>query len=146
LGTGHDRVGWGRRFLTWWSRHLLFFGAAACDTEVASRASVGCIRAVLSATEFERISLLLNMTNDAAKLVRVLAHRGAVASDGGVRIVVNDRTSSLSMSLASSPGYADAVITHDGARVFLSQHAARRMRNKTLCAEVNSRRSLFFLR
>jgi Fe-S cluster assembly iron-binding protein IscA len=89
---------------------------------------------------------VLNMTKDAAELVQTLAHRGAVATDGGVRIVVNDRTSSLSMSLASSPEQADAVIAQGGARVFLSQPAARRMRNKTLCAEINSERSAFFIR
>ena len=89
---------------------------------------------------------MLTMTQDAATLVRTLTDRGALTAGGGVRIVVNGRTNSLSMSLVSSARNTDVVVGRGNALVFLSQPAAMRTQNKTLCAEINPQRSSFFLR
>jgi hypothetical protein len=49
------------------------------------------------------------------------------------------------MGLASAPKRNDAVIARDGALLFLSGPAAERLEGRTLCAEITSTRSVFFL-
>ena len=89
---------------------------------------------------------MLTMTEDAATLVQTLTDRGALAKGGGVRIVINGETNSLSMSLAAGAEDTDAVVERGHALVFLSAPAAQRIQNATLCAEIDPRRSSFFLR
>ena len=86
------------------------------------------------------------MTQDAATLLRALSQAGGGAPEGGVRIVINRGTDSLSMGLADHPELTDAVVTRGDSRLFLSEPAARRMRGQTLCAEIKPARSVFFLR
>jgi Fe-S cluster assembly iron-binding protein IscA len=88
---------------------------------------------------------MLNMTEDAAHLTRTLAHRGSRPGRGGLRIILNPDTDSLSMGLAAAPEDADAVIARDGALLFVSVPAAERLQGRTLCAEITSTRSTFFL-
>jgi len=88
---------------------------------------------------------MLKVTAEAATLACTLVQDGPVPDDGGVRIVLNLSTDSLSMGLAATPARGDAVIARDGARLFLSPRAANRMRDRTLCAEVTAARSTFFL-
>jgi Fe-S cluster assembly iron-binding protein IscA len=84
------------------------------------------------------------MTQDAATLVQTLTGGGGDA--GGIRIVVNDSTNSLSMSLVAGAEHDDSVVTNGGATVYLSASASRRMHDQLLCAEIDPLRSLFFLR
>jgi Fe-S cluster assembly iron-binding protein IscA len=85
------------------------------------------------------------MTEDAAHLARTLVHRGSLPERGGLRIILNPVTHSLSMGLAAAPERADAVIARDGAVLFVSAPAAERMQGRTLCAEITPTRSTFFL-
>jgi hypothetical protein len=88
---------------------------------------------------------VLTMTQDAAQLVRTLAQGGGLPEGGGLRIVLNPSTHSLSMGLAAAPEHADAVIARDGALLFLSVPAEGRTHGRTLCADITPARSSFFL-
>ena len=88
---------------------------------------------------------MLTISEDAAHLVRALTRDADLPKDAGVRIVVDPTHNSLSMGLASAPEPADVVVARHGARVFLTPSAARRLRRRTLKAEVHKNRRLFFL-
>jgi len=88
---------------------------------------------------------MLEITEEAASLVRTLADRGSVPQSGGLRLVLNPDTDSLSMGMAAAPDMSDAVITRAGARLFLSPPAAQRTQGRRLCAEITDTRALFFL-
>ena len=88
---------------------------------------------------------MLKVTADAAQLARTLTHQGAARQHGGLRIVMNPDTNSLSMGIAHAPERSDAVIARDGALLFLSGPAAERLDGRTLCAEITTTRSVFFL-
>jgi len=88
---------------------------------------------------------MLKMTADAARLVCDVTNRADSSAKAGLRIVVDPVHDSLSMGIATAPAPEDAVITRDGARVFLSRSAARRLYQRTLRAELSANRSLFFL-
>lgn len=88
---------------------------------------------------------MLTMTQDAADLVRTLAQRDSLPAGGGLRIVLNRTTDSLSMGLAAAPEHADAVLARGGALLFLSRPAEQRTHGRTLCAEITPARSAFYL-
>jgi iron-sulfur cluster assembly protein len=88
---------------------------------------------------------MLEMTADAATLVCDVTSQADSSAEAGLRIVVDPVHDSLSMGIATAPAPQDAVITRDGARVFVSRPAARRLHKRTLRAELSADRSLFFL-
>jgi len=88
---------------------------------------------------------MLKITREAACLTRRLVREGAYPRHGGLRIVLNPATHSLSMGLAPAPEPADAIVARDGAKLFLSQPAAQRLENLTLRAEISTTKSVFFL-
>lgn len=88
---------------------------------------------------------MLKITAEAACLTRSLVRDGRSPRHGGLRIVLNPVTHSLSMGLAPAPEPADAVVARDGALLFLSQSAAERLENLTLHAEISTTKSVFFL-
>jgi Fe-S cluster assembly iron-binding protein IscA len=88
---------------------------------------------------------MLTITEEAATLIRSLARHSSIPAAGGLRIVVNPATHSLSMGLAAEPERADAVIRRDGALLFVSARAAARLSNQTLCADIAATRPTFFL-
>lgn len=88
---------------------------------------------------------MLEMTADAARLVCDVTNRTDSSAEAGLRIVVDPVHDSLSMGIATAPSPEDEVITRDGARLFLSRSAARRLHQRTLRAELSANRSLFFL-
>ena len=88
---------------------------------------------------------MLEVTDEAASLVRTLADRQSVPEGGGLRIVLNPETGSLSMGMAAAPDTSDAVVSRAGALLFLSPPAAQRTQGRRLCAEITDTRSLFFL-
>jgi hypothetical protein len=90
-------------------------------------------------------STLIAMTEEAAHLVRTLSHHALLPERGGLRIVVNPMTRSLSMGLAAGPEHADAVIARDGALLFVCATAVERMHGRTLCAQLTPTGSAFFL-
>jgi hypothetical protein len=88
---------------------------------------------------------MLRITEDAATLVCALTSHADDSGHSGLRIVVDPVHHSLSMGIASSPAPADTLVIKGAAQVFLSPSAAQRLRLRTLCAELSSDRSLFFL-
>lgn len=88
---------------------------------------------------------MLMLSDEAARLVRTLTHDADLPKDAGVRIVVDPRHNSLSMALATEPEPADVVVARQGARVFLTASASRRLQRRTLRAELTDSRTLFFL-
>jgi len=88
---------------------------------------------------------MLTISDEAAQLVRTLTQDADLPEDAGVRIVVDPRHNSLSMSLANEPEPADVVVATHGARVFLTASASRRLERRTLRAELTDSRTLFFL-
>lgn len=88
---------------------------------------------------------MLMISDEAARLVRTLTHDADLPEDAGVRIVVDPRHNSLSMALATEPEPADVVVVTQGARVFLTASASRRLQRRTLRAELTDSRTLFFL-
>jgi Fe-S cluster assembly iron-binding protein IscA len=88
---------------------------------------------------------MLTLTKYAAALARTLTKRVNDRPGAGLRIVVDPVHDSLSMGIADAPASADVVIAKDDARVFLSPSAAHRLRNRTMGAEINEDRSVFFL-
>jgi hypothetical protein len=88
---------------------------------------------------------MLEITEEAASLVRTLAVHRSVPEGGGLRIDLNPDTDSLSMGMAVAPDPSDAVVVRAGAMLFLSPPALQRMDGRRLCAEITGSRSLFFL-
>jgi hypothetical protein len=88
---------------------------------------------------------MLTMTLDAATLVSALVAKASLPAEGGVRIVTDSRWHSLSMDTAARPAAADTVVTQYGAHLFLSPSVATKLANRTLCAEITPKRSVFFL-
>jgi iron-sulfur cluster assembly protein len=88
---------------------------------------------------------VLTVSQDAAMLVCTLRRDADLPTEAGLRIVVDRNHQSLSMGLARNPEPQDEVVSSDGAHIFLSQSAARRLGQRTLRAEISAGRSLFFL-
>ena len=91
------------------------------------------------------VGKVLKITEDAATLVCTLTSDTGRRGQSGLRIVVDPIHHSLSMSIASGPAPADAVVRKGAAQVYLSPSAAHRLRRRTLRAELSADRSLFFL-
>lgn len=88
---------------------------------------------------------MLLISDEAAQLVRTLTHDADLPEQAGLRIVVDPTHNSLSMALAAEPQPADVVVATQGARVFLTALASRRLQRRTLRAELTDSRTLFFL-
>lgn len=88
---------------------------------------------------------VLAVSQEAAALVRHLVETAGLPAEAGVRIVIDSHHHSLSMGLARGPEAQDALISSDGARLFLSQPATGRLRDRTLRAEMTDDKSAFFL-
>jgi iron-sulfur cluster assembly protein len=88
---------------------------------------------------------MLDLTETAATLVRHLVEESDLPSGAGLRIATDERHHSLSMALVTAEAVDDAVVTKQGAHLFLAPSVARRLTHRTLCAEMTGNRSLFFL-
>ena len=88
---------------------------------------------------------MLMISDEAAQLVRALTDDADLPERAGLRIVVDPTHNSLSMALAMGPQPADVVVATQGARVFLTALASRRLHRRTLRAELTDGRTLFFL-
>ena len=88
---------------------------------------------------------MLMISEEAAQLVHALTDDADMPEQAGLRIVVDPTHNSLSMALATAPQPADVVVATQGARVFLTASASRRLQRRTLRAELTGSRTLFFL-
>jgi hypothetical protein len=78
-------------------------------------------------------------------LVRTLLDETSLPEGAGLRIVTDPVCHSLSMSLAATKATEDSEIATDDVHLFLSPSVARRLTGRTLCAEITTARSVFFL-
>ena len=89
---------------------------------------------------------MLRLTLDAAELVRTLVAEAALPPEGGLRIATDPaHRDSLSMRTVPAGEAEDAVVRRNGAQVFLSPQASRRLAHGTLRAEISAQRAVFFL-
>jgi Fe-S cluster assembly iron-binding protein IscA len=88
---------------------------------------------------------MLTVTKDAAALIRALSQKADAQSHSGLRIVIDPRHDSLSMSLAACATPGDKVVISGDMRVFLSSAASQRLATRTLHAQTTATRSSFFL-
>lgn len=88
---------------------------------------------------------MLMISDEAAQLVHALTDAADLSEQAGLRIVVDSTHNSLSMALATEPQPAGVVVASQGARVFLTESASRRLQRRTLRAELSANRTLFFL-
>jgi hypothetical protein len=88
---------------------------------------------------------MLTVTTGAATLIRSLSHKAGAPSRSGLRIVIDPRHDSLSMSLAACPVPGDTVVASGDTRVFLSAAASQRLASRTLRADTTATRSSFYL-
>jgi Fe-S cluster assembly iron-binding protein IscA len=85
----------------------------------------------------------VQLSTDAAVLIRTLLDDAHLPDTAGLRLGTDDATHALEMRLAASPEENDLVLAHAGACVFVSPLAAQRVRGQTLHAQVNGRRAFF---
>lgn len=81
---------------------------------------------------------MLTVTDNATTEIRnLVAGNPEVPDDAGVRIAPTPDGTNLSLSLALVPSEDDAVITENGARVFVESSAAALLDDKALDAAVD---------
>jgi Fe-S cluster assembly iron-binding protein IscA len=85
----------------------------------------------------------LNLSKDAAELVRELVSQSDLPSSAGLRLGTDDDTHALAMSLEAEPRADDVVVEHDGAAVWISPLAAARLEDQTLQAQLLPRPAFF---
>ncbi|MCA1711252.1 MAG: hypothetical protein LC789_06265 [Actinobacteria bacterium] len=86
---------------------------------------------------------MLNITNDAAGLIRTLVSDSDLPQTAGLRLGTDDDTHALDMHLEAEPRQHDAVVEHDGAALYLSPRAAARLQDQTLHAQLEPRPAFF---
>lgn len=79
---------------------------------------------------------MLTLTDNAATEIRNLIAHPEVPDDGGVRIA-SSPDGALTLALAGAPADGDAVVTENGARVFLEPEAGQLLDDKLLDAGVD---------
>jgi Fe-S cluster assembly iron-binding protein IscA len=85
-----------------------------------------------------RKSIVLTLTDSATTEIRnLIENNPEVPDDAGVRIASNPDGATLTLSLALTPAEDDAVISENGARVFLEPTAAGLLDDKQLDAGVD---------
>jgi Fe-S cluster assembly iron-binding protein IscA len=88
---------------------------------------------------------VLTLTDNATTEIRnLITNNPEVPDDAGVRIATNPDGATLTLSLALVPGEDDAVLSENGARVFLEPTAAQLLDDKTLDAGVDGQGQVQF--
>lgn len=81
---------------------------------------------------------MLNLTDNAADVVKTITSQTTESDDAGVRIAQQESSpGSLALSAVESPQPGDAVLENKGARVFLDEAAAKTLDNEVLDAQVD---------
>lgn len=86
---------------------------------------------------------MVNLSNDAAALIRSLVSDSNLPESAGLRLGTEDDTHALAMNLAAEPGQDDLVVEHQAAALFLSPRAASRLQDQTLQAQIEPRAAFF---
>ncbi|WP_043620124.1 HesB/IscA family protein [Nonomuraea candida] len=89
---------------------------------------------------------MLTLTANAAQAIRDLTAGAPEPSQSGIRISSRgESASSLTLTLATAPEPADAVVETEGARVYLDPVAATVLDDKSLDAGADAQGSVSFL-
>lgn len=91
----------------------------------------------------EARSPIVNLSNDAAGLIRSLVSDSDLPESAGLRLGTDDDTHALAMNLVTEPGQDDLVVEHQAASLFVSPLAASRLQDQTLQAQVEPRPAFF---
>lgn len=85
----------------------------------------------------------MNISDDAAGLIRTLVAHSDLPPSAGLRLGTDDEKHSLAMNLEPEPRAHDQVLEHDGALLFVSPLAAPRLEDQTLQAQLEPRAAFF---
>ncbi|MDP4506889.1 Fe-S cluster assembly protein HesB [Nonomuraea sp. NBC_00507] len=89
---------------------------------------------------------MLTLTANAAQAIRDLTASAPETAQSGIRISSQgEGASSLTLSLATAPEPADAIVEAEGARVYLDPVAATVLEDKSLDAGADDQGSVSFL-
>lgn len=86
---------------------------------------------------------MVNISDDAAGLIRALVADSDLPASAGLRLGTDDGTHALAMRLAAEPREDDLVLEHQGASLFVSPNAAPRLAEQTLQAQREPRAAFF---
>jgi Fe-S cluster assembly iron-binding protein IscA len=90
-----------------------------------------------------RESAMVNLSNDAAELIRSLVSDSDLPESAGLRLGTDDASHALAMNLAAVPREDDVVVEHEGAAMWVSPGAAARLEDQTLHAQLEPRPAFF---
>jgi iron-sulfur cluster assembly protein len=89
---------------------------------------------------------MLDLTENAASLIRSIAERPELPDDAGLRVASGSAgAGQLSVAAVAAPEEGDHVLEKEGARVFLDEQAAVILDDKVLDAQVGDQGSVEFL-
>ena len=86
---------------------------------------------------------MVNLSNDAAGLIRGLVSDSDLPESAGLRLGTDDETHALAMSPPAEPGEDDVVVERQFASLFVSPQAAARLEERTLQAQLKPRPAFF---
>jgi Fe-S cluster assembly iron-binding protein IscA len=86
---------------------------------------------------------MLNLSNDAAELIRALVSASDLPESAGLRLGTDDDTHALAMNLEAVPHRGDVVVKHGGAAMWVSPWAAARLEDQTLQAQLTPRPAFY---
>ena len=89
---------------------------------------------------------MLNVTEQAATMIRDLLDEADLADGAGLRIAQRDDHTALTMRLCDQPHNDDVVVVGHDVSVFLGRMAARRTDGQTLDATRTEASAAFYLR
>jgi Fe-S cluster assembly iron-binding protein IscA len=88
---------------------------------------------------------MLELTNNAADVIRSIAERPELPDDAGLRIATDSADANqLTVEAAGQPADGDEVVEQDGARVFLTPPVASLVEDKVLDARVGAEGAVQF--
>jgi Fe-S cluster assembly iron-binding protein IscA len=86
---------------------------------------------------------MINLSNNAAELIRSLVSDSDLPESAGLRLGTDDESHALAMNLEAVPREDDLVVEHEGAAVWVSPRAAARLQDQTLHAQLEPRPAFF---
>lgn len=90
--------------------------------------------------------LILNVTEQAASVIRELIDHADLPKSAGLRIAQREDHTALAMSLTHEPSPDDVIVADRDVAVFLGPMAARRVSGQTLDANSTDTTTAFYLR
>ncbi len=86
---------------------------------------------------------MVDLSDEAAGLIRTLVADSDLPDSAGLRLGTDDHNHSLAMGLEAAPHADDVVLEHEGASLFVSPLAALRVEDQTLHAQAGPRPAFF---